>query len=31
MFDIVDMLFVSLAKDEDIIDINIEKDSEFVL
>jgi len=31
MSDIVDMLFVTLTKDEDIINIDIDKDSKFIL
>jgi len=31
MSDMVDMFFVSLTKDEDIINIDVDKDSEFVL
>jgi len=31
MFDMVNIFFVSLTKDEDIIDVDIDKDSEFIL
>jgi len=31
MSDMVDMFFVSLTKDEDIINIDVDKDSEFIL
>jgi len=31
MFDMIDMFFVSLTKDEDIINIDVDKNSEFVL
>jgi len=31
MSDMVDMLFVSLTKDGDVIDIDVDKNSEFIL
>jgi len=31
MANMVDMLFVGLTKDEDVINIDVDKDSEFVL